>query len=117
MKTLLDDGLAALSDLLQSGTASCHPETETRLARLAKDWEATGLHTGAKLLEELAQALAQRRHGGNVTAWNLMDLAGKAARYTRFCIQKYGLDSAKEQLNQIYESEEEEEPENHETDS
>ena len=30
MKRLLEDGLAALCDLLQSGGGTCHPETENR---------------------------------------------------------------------------------------
>ena len=31
MKALLDEGLLVLSDLLQSGAGTCHPETAERL--------------------------------------------------------------------------------------
>lgn len=125
MKGILEDGLNALADLLQSGASSCHPETEERLERLAKEWEAAGLHTGAELLTNLGQALAQRRHGGGAgDPLNIMSLTGKAARYTRLCLQKYGLDAARERLNQAAEPEEDseeceeqEETEHHETDS
>lgn len=94
MKILLDDGLAVLSDLLQSGAGSCHPETEERLEKLSRDWEDAGLHTGAALLSELAGALAARRHGGGRDPITLMALVGRAARYTKLCQQKYCLDAA-----------------------
>lgn len=94
VKTRLEDGLLALSDLLQSGGGSCRPETEERLAGCAKDWEAAGLHTGAALLSRTAQILALRRHGGGGDPAELMEAAGKAARYTRLCLQKYALDAA-----------------------
>lgn len=113
MKALLDDGLSVLSDLLQSGAGSCHPETEARLERLAQDWEDAGLHTGAKLLTQLSQALAQRRHGGATGPLELMEFTSAAARYIRFCQQKYGLDAAGERLMQA----EEQEDFDHETDS
>ncbi len=124
MKGILEDGINALADLLQSGAASCCPETEEHLTRLAREWEATGLHTGAALLMDLSAALAQRRHGGEAgDLLHIMALTGKAARYTRLCLQKYGIDTARERLNQTVEidedeeTEEQEETEHHETDS
>ena len=113
MKALLDDGLSVLSDLLQSGVGSCHPETEARLNRLSQSWEDAGLHTGSTLLAQLAQALAQRRHGGESGPLDRMEKTGTAVRYIRFCQQKYGLDAAKARLNQV----EEQEDFDHETDS
>lgn len=110
MKQLLDDGMAVLCDLLQSGGGSCHPETEERLVRLARDWEAAGLHTGAGLLGETAEALAQRRHGGDRDPRTLMERVSLAARYIRICRQKYCLDAACARLNNITQEE------HHETD-
>ena len=98
MKVLLDDGLAALSDLLQSGAGSCHPETEERLEKLSREWEDAGLHTGAALLSRIAGALAARRHGGGHDPMALMEVVGQAVRYTRLCRQKYSLDAAGERL-------------------
>ena len=117
IRALLDDGLSVLSDLLQSGAGSCHPETEARLNRLSQDWEDAGLHTGAKLLSQLAQALEQRRHGGGADSLKLMEHTAAAARYIRFCQQKYGLDAAGERLCQTSEEDEEQEDFDHETDS
>lgn len=94
MRTLLEDGLLALSDLLQSGGGSCHPETEQRLERCAEAWERAGLHTGSQLLSQTAQALARRRHGGGADPLELMELTGKAARYARLCLRKHALDAA-----------------------
>ncbi len=113
MKALLDDGLSVLSDLLQSGAGSCHPETEDRLNRLSQDWESIGLHTGSKLLAQIAQTLAQRRHGGQAGPLDLLEQTGTAVRYIQFCQQKYGLDAAKAKLNQV----EEQEDFDHATDS
>lgn len=118
IRALLDDGLSVLSDLLQSGAGSCHPETEARLERISQDWDDAGLHTGAKLLTQLSQALAQRRHGGDAGSLALMGHASAAARYIRFCQQKYGLDAAGERLCQSAEEyDEEQEDFDHETDS
>lgn len=115
MKGILEDGINALADLLQSGAASCCPETEERLARLAKEWEAAGLHTGGALLTELSAALAQRRHGGRAgDPLTIMALTGRAARYTRLCLQKYGLDAARARLNRAAEPDEDEESEEQE---
>ncbi len=111
MKRLLEDGLAALCDLLQSGGGTCHPETENRLERLSRDWEDAGLHTGSKLLSETAALLAQRRHGGTQDPLALMDTVSQAARYTRLCYQKYSLDAAGERLKNTTQEED------HETDT
>lgn len=111
MKHLLDDGLAVLCDLLQSGGGTCHPETESRLERLSRDWEDAGLHTGSALLKETAGLLAQRRHGGEQDPLALMDAVSRAARYTRLCRQKYSLDAAGERLKNTIQEED------HETDS
>ena len=111
MKDLLDEGLEALAGLLQSGALSCHPETEERLARLGRDFEDNGLHTGAQLLTEVSQALSSRRHGGETSSMELMDRVGPAVRYIRLCQQKYALDAAGEQLRQgIGEADDEEGP-------
>jgi len=98
MRELLDDGLSALADLLQSGADSCHPETERRLERLGREWEDAGLHTGSALLAQIAQALAARRHGGEGEEPGLMELVDRCARYTRLCQQKYALDQAGQRL-------------------
>lgn len=111
MRRLLDDGLAVLCDLLQSGGGTCHPETESRLERTAQEWEDAGLHTGAKLLGETAALLAQRRHGAAQDPLALMDTVSRAARYTRLCQQKYSLDAAGERLKNTNQEED------HETDS
>lgn len=107
MKELLDEGLFVLSDLLQSGAGSCHPETGERLQGLSQDWEASGLHTGAQLLTQIAQALEARRHGGAGDPMLLMELVGNAARYTQFCQQKYCLDAAGRRLLQTENEEDE----------
>ena len=104
MKDLLEEGMEALSDLLQSGALSVHPETEARLARLAQDFEDSGLHTGGKLLQAVADALSARRHGGETAP--LLSCAGPAARYIHLCQQKYALDAAGEQLLQSENEEE-----------
>lgn len=100
MKALLDEGTFVLSDLLQSGAGSCHPETGERLRKLARDWEASGLHTGAGLLEDIAQALEARRHGGTPDPTGLMERVWTAVRYTQLCRQKYCLDAAGRRLCQ-----------------
>lgn len=108
MKALLDEGLLVLSDLLQSGAGTCHPETAERLHELSRDWEASGLHTGARRLDEIAQVLEDRRHGGTADPLALMALVGDAARYTQFCQQKYCLDTAGRRLCQTGQAYEEE---------
>lgn len=113
MKRLLDDGLAVLCDLLQSGGGTCHPETGDRLERLSRDWEDAGLHTGSALLMEVAGLLAQRRHGADQDPLALMDAVSRAARYTKLCRQKYSLDAAGARLNNT----ETDQEEDHETDS
>lgn len=100
MKGLLEDGLTALADLLQSGAASCHPETEQHLEQLGREWEDAGLHTGGELLKQLSQTLAQRRHGGGGDRLDVMELVDRCARYARLCQQKYTLDQAGERLCQ-----------------
>ena len=94
MRRLLDDGLSALADLLQSGGGSCPPETEERLRTLSEAWEDAGLHTGSSLLGDIARTLAERRHGGNRDPLALMALTDRAVRYTRYCQQKCALDDA-----------------------
>ena len=69
--------------MLQSGAGTCHPETAERLHELSRDWEASGLHTGARRLDEIAQVLEDRRHGGTADPLALMALVGDAARYTQ----------------------------------
>ena len=108
MKALLDEGLLVLSDLLQSGAGTCHPETAERLQKLSQDWEASGLHTGARRLDEIAKTLEDRRHGGTADPLALMALVGDAARYTQFCQQKYCLDTAGRRLCQTEQAYEEE---------
>ena len=109
MMSLLEDGLSALSDLLQSGAGSCHPETEERLSQLAQAWEGAGLHTGSQLLFQVSEALSVRRHGGEENPAALMELVGRAARYIRLCQQKYALDQAERRLcQQKYEEEDHE---------
>jgi len=98
MKALLEEGLFTLSDLLQSGAGSCPPETGERLQRLSRDWEASGLHTGAELLGQIAQALEARRHGGTGDPVLFLERVGKAVRYTQLCQQKYCLDAAGRRL-------------------
>ena len=107
MRALLEEGLFALADLLQSGAGACHPETGERLGKLSQDWEASGLHTGAKLLHQIAQALEERRHGGAGDPLALMELVSNAVRYTQLCRQKYSLDAAGRRLCQAEHEEDE----------
>ena len=85
MKTILDELERALTDLLQMGLATAGADMARRLRELSEQCEATGLHTGAGLFNEICRLLEQRSHTMEKTDRALAAAICRAEHYITLC--------------------------------
>lgn len=85
MRTLLDDMERSLTDLLQMGLATAGPDMAKRLEEVSRRCEATGLHTGAALMGELAGLLTRRSHAMDKTDLTLTAVICRTEHYITLC--------------------------------
>ena len=85
MRALLDDMERSLTDLLQMGLATAGPEMARRFEGVSQRCEATGLHTGAALLSEIARLLTQRSHAMDKTDLPLTAAVCRTEHYITLC--------------------------------
>ncbi len=85
MRQILDDMERTLTDLLQMGLATAGPEMAKRLWDQSERCEATGLHTGAALLSEIARLLDERSHSMDKTDLPLTAAICRTEHYITLC--------------------------------
>lgn len=85
MKTLLDEAMQALTDLMQMGLATAGPQMAVRMKELSDRFEATGLHTGSRILAEIARLLSERSHAMEKTDLTLTAAVCRMEHYTALC--------------------------------
>ncbi len=89
MKSCLDAMEAGLSDLLQSGLDTGAALSAEKFARLSGECERCGLHTGARLMEQIADQLRRRGRMMEKEDGQLMDTISCAGHYIRLCLEKW----------------------------
>ena len=85
MRQILDDMERTLTDLLQMGLATAGPDMAKRLRDQSERCEATGLHTGAALMGELAGLLTRRSHAMDKTDLSLTAAICHTEHYIKLC--------------------------------
>ena len=87
MRDLLDDMQRAMADLLLSGYSS-GAGISHRFRSFGEACARSGLHTGAELMERVAQSLEDRSHAMQKEDLALTGEICRAMRYVELCTEK-----------------------------